>query len=132
MKKVCFLLCFFLITMCAAPLCRADEAAPPRFEAAAIAAMAKEDGDALETAYLGKRIAVGGVVTETGISIYATPYVRLSDGAEGEAMAVCVLPRLDAAKLLSFQNGERVTLEGRLYSVRNGRVVLKECVKVED
>lgn len=136
MKKSCFFLCFFLMIACGAPLFGADDGlqgqTPALFEAAAIAAMAKEDGEALEAAYLGKRIAVSGVVTETGISIYATPYVRLSDREEGEAMAVCVLPRLDAAKLLSFKKGESVTLEGRLYRAGSERVVLKECVKIED
>ena len=61
-------------------------------------------------------LTVTGIVVKTGISIYATPYVSLSDKAGGKVYATCVLPRTDALKLRDFKKGEKATMRGNYYA----------------
>ena len=92
-----------------------------------------QDGpEKAEQAFLGKTINISGIVVDTGISIYLTPNVRLSDKSEGSAYVVCVLPRSDTDTLSSYKKGERVAMTGRVYSHRAGeRVVIKECRRLK-
>ena len=78
--------------------------------------------------YVGKTMSFTGVVVETGMSIYLTPNVRLSDTADGPIYLVCVLPRTDVGKLSEYEKGDHVTMIGRVYSGNIGKaVVIKEC-----
>jgi hypothetical protein len=77
--------------------------------------------------YFTRQVTVSGVVVETGMSIYATPTVRLSDVQGGAAYVICVLPRADALKLSNFKVGERASLIGTVRHNNNGLVVIKEC-----
>jgi len=81
---------------------------------------------------VGKTVQVSGVVVETGMSIYMTPTVRLSDKAGGDSYVICVLPRKDTGLLSSFTVGEQVTMRGRVYSrSSSGIIVVKESQRVE-
>ena len=83
--------------------------------------------------FLGKTIAIEGIVADTGISIYLTPNVRLSDKSGGEVYVICVLPRSDTDKLSSYRKNEHVTMTGRVYrSKEGGNVVIKECQRMKD
>jgi hypothetical protein len=75
-------------------------------------------------------VAVTGYVIETGISIYATPYISLSNEKNGTVYAICVLPRTDALKLKDFKKGEKVALKGNYYAFRD-KAVIKKCKKIE-
>ena len=78
--------------------------------------------------YLNKTVLIKGVVISTGMSRYMTPNVVLSDqGAE----AICVLPYLDVAKLSGFNQGQTVTMSGRVHNMTEERTVIKECRAVE-
>lgn len=76
-------------------------------------------------------IRVRGVIKETGISRYATPYVALSDEADHASYVVCVLPRSDALKLKNFKKGQSVLMDGHFYAAYE-RVVLKKCKLAEE
>ena len=92
----------------------------------------EDDRQGAEAVYIGKTMTFTGVVVETGMSIYLTPTVRLSDDAEGWQYMVCVLPRADAGKMSEFKKGARVTMTGRVYSSRpDGGVVVKECRRAD-
>ena len=84
------------------------------------------DLEAARSLYLYETIHVSGIVVSKGISRYLTPNVVLSDRAGGSEMIICVLPRLDAAKLSDFQPGQSVTFTGRVQAMSQ-RVVMKEC-----
>ncbi len=73
-------------------------------------------------------LTVNGVVVETGISIWATPYVSLSDKKDGTVYVTCVLPRADTLKLKDFKKGEKVTMQGNYYDFHN-KVIIKKCKK---
>jgi len=77
--------------------------------------------------YVGKTITVKGYVISTGISIYATPNVRLSNEKNGQIYVICVLPRTDFHKLSSFEQEQHVIMSGRVYRLSQNGVVLKEC-----
>ena len=90
-----------------------------------------EDKSTTEAAYLGKTILVKGIVGSTGMSIYLTPTVILSDSEDGPIQAICMLPRLDVGKLSDFKPGQSVTMSGRVYRLSERGVVLKECQVAE-
>ena len=78
--------------------------------------------------YIGKTMNFTGVVIETGMSVYLTPTVKLSDAPDGSTYLICVLPRADAGKLSEYTRGDQVTMTGRVYSSNAGKaVVIKEC-----
>jgi hypothetical protein len=77
--------------------------------------------------YFTRQVTVSGVVVETGMSIYATPNVKLSDAQGGDVYVICVLPRADAFKLSDFTIGERASLVGTVRHNNKGAVVIKEC-----
>ncbi|MDL2263057.1 OB-fold putative lipoprotein [Synergistaceae bacterium OttesenSCG-928-I11] len=92
----------------------------------------EDDREKAEAKYIGQTLNFTGVVTGTGISIYLTPNVMLSDSPNGRTHLVCVLPRADVGKLSEFKKGEQATLMGRVYrSKSGGSVVIKECRRVE-
>ncbi len=90
-----------------------------------------DDRDGAEKKYVGKTIRVTGVVVSTGMSIYLTPNVVLSDKEQGAVKVICVLPRIDTGKLSEFKPGQRVTMSGRGYRLSDRGVVLKECKQVD-
>ena len=82
--------------------------------------------------YLGKTVNINGVVVNTGISIYLTPNVMLSDKSDGSIYVICVLPRSDTGTLSGFKKGEQVSMTGRVYSSKiEGGVVIKECRRMK-
>ena len=92
----------------------------------------EDDRPQAETKYIGQTLNYTGVVVDTGISIYLTPNVMLSDSPDGRTYLICVLPRADVNKLSQFKKGEQVTLTGRVYrSKAGGGVVIKECKRVD-
>ncbi len=74
---------------------------------------------------------VKGIVVETGISIWATPYVSLSNEKDGKVYATCVLPRADTLKLKDFKKGEEVSMAGNFYTFVD-KAVIKKCSKLEE
>jgi len=92
----------------------------------------EDDRPNAEAKYIGQTLSYTGIVVDTGISIYLTPNVMLSDSPDGRAYLICVLPRADVNKLSQFKKGEQVTMTGRVYrSKAGGGVVIKECKRVE-
>ena len=92
-----------------------------------------QDGQAkAEQELIGKTIQITGIVVETGMSIYLTPNVRLSNTADGTIFVSCVLPRGDTGLLSSFNKGDRVTMVGRVHrlSPRTDAVVIKESKRL--
>lgn len=88
----------------------------------------QNDREKAEKAYTGETVSLSGVVVSTGISIYMTPNVMLSDQTGGTAYVVCVLPRADTGKLSGFRVGEQITMTGRVYrSKAGGGIIVKEC-----
>ena len=86
------------------------------------------DREKADAEYIGKTMNFIGVVVETGMSIYLTPNVKLSDSPDGPIYLICVLPRVDAGKLSEYTKGDEVTMTGRVYrSKAGGGVVVKEC-----
>ena len=86
-----------------------------------------------ETRYIGQTLKYTGIVAGTGISIYMTPNVMLSDSSDGQTYLICVLPRADVNKLSEFKKGDKITMIGRVYrSKSGGGVVIKECKQVSE
>jgi hypothetical protein len=56
-----------------------------------------------------------------------TPTVMLSDREGGPVQVICVLPRLDAVKLSDFTANQSVVMSGRVNSLSERGVVLKDC-----
>jgi len=84
-----------------------------------------------DSTLIGKIVQVNGVVLSTGISRFMTPNVMLSDIEGGQVQVICVLPRLDAAKLSDFKPGQSVTMLGRVLKVTERGVLLKESRLIE-
>ncbi|MCL2144457.1 MAG: hypothetical protein FWH43_03060 [Endomicrobia bacterium] len=127
MKKL-FIACitlFFMVSFVPNSLCEANEEQPIEV---------KTLYNELETENFNPEfddpLTVTGIVIETGISKYATPFVSLSDKKNGTVYAVCVLPRADSFKLKDFKKGEKVILQGHFYAFRD-RVVIKKCRKIK-
>ena len=88
----------------------------------------EDDRQKAKEEYIGKTMNFTGVVIETGMSIYLTPNVKLSDSPDGPVYLICVLPRADTGKLSEYTKGDRITMTGRVYSSNPGKaVVIKEC-----
>lgn len=88
----------------------------------------EDDRPKAEAEFIGKTLNYTGVVVETGMSVYMTPNVRLSDGPDGRVYLICVLPRADVGELSDYKKGDRITMTGRVYSSKPGKgVVIKEC-----
>ena len=94
----------------------------------------RSDAEEATARYMGETMVVSGVVVETGMSIYMTPNVRISDTEGGPIYAICVLPRADVFKLSDFKPGQPVAFTGRIYSAgRDDKgVVIKECKAVAE
>ena len=100
----------------------------PTFSAGEFWQAFEDDRQKAEKEFIGKTMNFTGVVVETGMSIYLTPNVRLSDAVDGPIYLICVLPRADTATLSTYNTGDRVTMTGRVYrSKSGGGVVIKEC-----
>ncbi len=129
MKKYLFPLAVLILLACSGTAIARDGAQP--FAAKAFWQEFENDREKAEAAYIGKTLTFTGVVVETGMSVYMTPNVKLSDAPGGPVYLICVLPRADAGKLTTFTKGERVSMTGRVYrSKAGGGVVLKECHRV--
>ena len=91
----------------------------------------QNDKHTAESKYIGQTMNYTGVVVGTGISIYMTPNVMLSDNIDGSVYLICVLSRGDVDKLSQFKKGDTITMNGRVYrSKTGGGVVIKECKQV--
>jgi len=109
------------------------EESPSVFDARKLWQSFHDTQSSAEHALIGKTIQIRGVVIETGMSIYLTPNVRLSDTAGGQIYVTCVLPRGDTGLLSTFAVGEEVTMSGRVYRFSSsGSVVVKESQRVKE
>ena len=100
----------------------------PNFSAKEFWQEFEDDRQKAEEDFIGKTMNFTGVVVETGMSIYLTPNVRLSDAVDGPIYLICVLPRADTGTLSTYNKGDLVTMTGRVYrSKSGGGVVIKEC-----
>ena len=124
-----FLFPLFLTWMVCLPTLAAEpEVSSEVLEVQQFWKMFEDDQEKANQTFMGKTINISGIVVDTGISIYLTPNVRLSDKPEGNAYVVCVLPRSETDTLSSYKKGEHITMTGRVYSSRAGeRVVIKQC-----
>jgi hypothetical protein len=86
---------------------------------------------------MNKTVQIKGIVVDKGMSIYMTPYVELSENGKKPALARCVLPyvgivHLDrSAQLSDFEQGQTVTMSGRVHRLKENLVLLKESKAVE-
>lgn len=82
--------------------------------------------------YEHKDITVEGHVIESGMSVYMTPMVQLSDRADGKIYAACILPRRDFGKLDEYTKGRKVRFSGncRGLTFNEEWVLIKECREV--
>lgn len=96
-------------------------------ESAELRRVFEADPAGAEKTYLGRSITVKGLVVSTGLSVYLTPNVMISDSVKGRPHVICVLPRADAEKLSDYKDGQPVTMTGRAYRWREKGLVLKEC-----
>ena len=88
----------------------------------------QEDRTAAINLYKGQEIKVEGIVLYTGVSVYLTPNVALSNVEQGTEYVKCVLPRLDMDKLNDFQFGQKVKMTGVFYRVSDyGIIIMKQC-----
>ena len=103
----------------------------PTFSAREFWQKFEDNRDKAEAEFIGKTFNFTGIVVETGMSVYLTPNVRLSDTPDGTAYLICVLPRADTGTLSEYKKGDQVTMTGRVYrSKSGGGVVIKECKRV--
>lgn len=86
-----------------------------------IANLARTNSATAKEQYMGKTIQFTGVVVDTGMSRFLTPYVDLSDRVGGNKMARCVLPyggiTRGRGQLSDFSVGQTVTMSGRVQAV---------------
>ena len=99
-------------------------------EARALWQAFQDNQQAAADKYFTREVTVSGIVVEAGMSIYATPAIRLSDVKGGKIYVICVLPRMDMPKLSKFKPGERVTMTGTVRHNNNGVIVIKGCREV--
>ena len=89
------------------------------------------DQTGAEEKYIGKIVNIKGVVVDSGISIYMTPYLSLADQEKGPAEVICVLPRADAEKLPDYKIGQTADMRARVYRQSEKGIVVKECVPAD-
>ena len=137
MKK---LFCIAVIIICMAG-CAWSDAAPgvgeevftPQYLPNAFA----ENPSGIKEQYMNKTVQIKGVVIGKGMSIYMTPNIELSENGEGPTTAICVLPYVGIAywnrraQLDDFEIGQTVTISGRVHSLNENRVLLKESKAVK-
>jgi hypothetical protein len=96
-----------------------------------------ENSNETKTQYMGKTVQIKGIVVDKGMSRYMTPYVELSESGNGPAPARCVFPYVGiahwnrSAQLDEFEIGQTVTISGRVHSLNENRVLLKESKAVK-
>ena len=87
--------------------------------------------------YIDKTVQIKGIVVGKGMSRYMTPYVELSETGKEPGAARCVFPYVGiaywnrSAQISEFEQGQTVTISGRVISLNENRVVLKESMTVE-
>ena len=96
-----------------------------------------ENPSVIKAQYMDKTVQIKGIVVDKGMSKYMTPYVELSESGKGPAPALCVLPYIGVAywnrstQLSDFEQGQTVTMSGRVHNLNENRVLLKESKVVE-
>ena len=132
MKKI---LCAMAIIFCLAGYTRAAEEkvyAPQDLPKAYA-----ENPSEVRAQYLNKTVQIKGIVVDKGMSRYMTPYLALSENGEQPTPARCVLPYSYltfwalSAQLDDFEIGQTVTISGRVHSLNENLVLLKESKAVE-
>ena len=137
MKKI---LCAILLIICLASY--AWSAATSETEEEIFApqdlpkAFAKNPSEA-KAQYMNKTVQIKGIVVDKGMSRYITPNLELSENGEKPAPAICVLPYVGiaywnrSAQLDDFEIGQTVIISGRVHSLNENRVLLKESKVVK-
>ena len=93
--------------------------------------------DGTKEQYMNKIVQIKGIVIGKGMSIYMTPNLELTENGDGPATAICVLPYVGiaywnrSAQLDDFEIGQTVTMSGRVHSLNENRVLLKESKAVK-
>ena len=96
-----------------------------------------ENPSAAKAQYMDKTVQIKGIVVDKGMSRYMTPYVELSESGKGPGPARCVFPYVGiaywnrSAQISEFEQGQTVTISGRVNSLNENRVLLKESKAVE-
>ena len=96
-----------------------------------------ENPNEAKVQYIDKTVQIKGIVVGKGMSRYMTPNVELSESGKGPAPAICVFPYVGIAywnrsdQIAGFEQGQTVTISGRVISLNENRVVLKESKTVE-
>ena len=96
-----------------------------------------ENPGGVKAQYMDKTVQIKGIVVDKGMSRYMTPYVELSESGKEPAPARCVLPYIGiaywnrSAQLSEFEQGQTVTISGRVINLNENRVLLKESKAVE-
>ena len=137
MKKIiCALAVAVCLAGCAWPAA-ASEAEEKIFAPHELPGAFAENPDGAKAQYMNKTVRIKGVVVDKGMSRYMTAYVELSESGKGPAPAFCVLPYVGiaywnrSAQLSDFEQGQTVTISGRVHSLNENRVLLKESETVE-
>jgi hypothetical protein len=132
MKIWCKAKCLICLLALAITMIAGVAVAEEPIEAKALWQAFQDNQQAAASKYFTNQVTVTGIVVEAGMSIYATPAVRLSDTRDGEVLVICVLPRVDALNLSNFKVGDRVTFVGTVRHNNRGTVVIKECRSVHN
>jgi len=133
-SKTLFAALLVCLTCLSAIAAEAPEKAEASFTARELWRAFQDNMETAEQELIGKTVQIHGIVVDTGMSIYLTPNVKLSDTANGTIYVNCVLPRSDTVLLSDFSKGERVTMSGRVYrfSATNSSVVVKQSQRVKE
>ena len=125
-------LVLLLLAPCLPAVAAENSGAPEVFEARRLWLAFQDNRTGAEARLLETTVTVSGIVVDTGMSIYLTPNVKLSDAPGSGAYIVCVLPRSDTGLLSGFAKGDRVTMSGKVYRANpdGGSIVLKQCARV--
>lgn len=83
------------------------------------------DKTAAEAKYKGKTIKITG--TLASFSPSGTPYILLTSGSPNESGAKCMFTATDISKILSLEQAQSVTVEGKV-SDFNIDVIVSDCV----
>jgi hypothetical protein len=135
MKKI---LCAGAIAVCLASYAWADETLETKiFAPQDLPKIYAENPNGAKEQYMNKTVQIKGIVVDKGMSIYMTPNIELSEDGKEPALAVCVFPYVGIVywersdQISEFEKGQTVIISGRVHSLNENRVLLKESKAVK-
>ena len=87
--------------------------------------------------YMNATVQIKGIVIDKGMSRYMTAYLVLSENGKEPGPARCVFPYIGiaywnrSAPLDDFEIGQTVTISGRVNSLKENSVLLKDSIAVK-